>query len=225
MKNDRIQDCLYTAAFRDQYDRKADSITEWMVELIRDKKNGKHDRDNAILEIIHVEKDSKELSGFEYFGVDCVIQSDKIHVSVYLSDEFSDYDHLKINRCIYVAIRHNIENKDGFKCGQDNKYDDLDDLIKSYDIEEWIKIVSERITSDSEIDSYVRSITYVAKERELEVFDVIEQVLKQALFNNNSDMMYKAVHDIETAKIIQKTRMALRDGIQKYKWNFKERWI
>jgi len=86
-------------------------------------------------------------------------------------------------------------------------------------------MVAQYILSDIEIDSYVKSIMYVAKKQNKSVLEVIEQVIKRAFFGNNSEFMKESLKNDETKFIINNVRTVLREKLKEYYPNLKEKWL
>jgi hypothetical protein len=64
------------------------------------------------------------------------------------------------------------------------------------------------------MDSYVKSIIYVAKKRKVPYGQVIEDVLDRALFNNNEKIKQKMLENKEIQNIVQNIKTRLSEKIQ-----------
>ena len=223
--SESLKDCIKVFAFRNKYDIRANDVVRKIFDRIKNNKMGEFGEKDIWVEI---SRQKIHKTTWENFYINAYTKNDKIYITVFLNDDFSKKDYQKLNYVLYEAIRHELEHLDDFIEGKkpDEKYVQLyHDLRNQHDIKEHIEMVSQYILSDVEIDSYVKSIVYVAKKQNKSVLEVIEQIIKRAFFGNNSEVMLEAMGDSETRGIIERTRKILRDKLKEYYPKFKEKWL
>jgi len=220
-----LERCLKVFAFRNKYDMMSNDIVSVIFDKIKtNPSNQIFSYDNIQVEI------NKEFinSTFENFHIEAFSENNVIHLIISLNNDFSEKDYQRLNFVLYEVIRHELEHVDKFTQGKfpNEEYVKLyNSLIENQNAKERAQKVSQYILSDVEVDSYVKSIMYVAKKQNKSVLEVIEQVIKRAFFNNNSKLMERELKDDEIFGIIESTRKILRGKLKEYYPNFKEKWL
>lgn len=223
--NTILKDCLRVFAFRNKYDIKANDIVRQIFDRVKNNAFGETSIDNVWIEI--AKSDSLKKT-FDNFHISAKTENDKIYVNIFLTSDFSKSDYQKFNYILYEVIRHELEHVDKYETGirPDEKYVELyNNLMYFNDLVEHAQMVSDYVLSDTEIDSYVKSIMYTAKKQNKSAYEIIDMVIKRAFFNNDSEKMKVGMKNKEIASIIEKTRKELRDKIREYYPNFKEKWL
>jgi hypothetical protein len=220
-----LQDCLKSFAFRNEYDIRANDVSRKILDRIKNDNIGEFTEGNILVEIIRQKITN---STFENFYVGAITKNDSIYVNVILDDGFSSKDYQRFVFTIYEVLRHELEHLDKYIMGKkpDEKYVQLyHDLRSSHSNEERVEMVAQYILSDTEIDSYVKSIMYVAKKQNKSAIEVIEQVIKRAFFGNDSQLMQEAMKNPGSVSIIDNVRKILKSKLVEYYPTFKEKWL
>lgn len=220
-----MQDCLRLFAFRNKYDLQSNNIARKIFEMVRNNRFGEFSEGNVWIEIaIH----NFQNPTFENFHVSATTKNSNIYISIFLNNDFSSKDYQRFNFIIYDVLRHELEHFDKYIMGKypDEEYVQLyNDLRSSHTNEEHVEMIAQYILSDTEIDSYIKSIMYVAKKQKKSALDVVEQVIKRAFFGNNSELMKEMMENSKIVEIINKVRKALKDKLMEYYPVFKEKWV
>ncbi len=212
-------------SFRNKYDVKSNEIAKRIFEMVKMRQYGSLVEENISVRIYNEETKDKT---FENFHINADAINDTIHIDINLSDDFSGKDYQKFNLAIYEALRHELEHVDRYVNGKrpDDKYFQLYDAARqNVPLDKHIELVADYILSDTEIDSYFKSIMYIAKKQNKSALEVIEQVIKRAFFNNDSDLMKKVMENKSLISIIDNVRMVLRNKIKEYYPSFREKWL
>jgi len=223
--NENLQDCLRSFAFRNKYDLMANIISRKIFERVKNNNMGEFSDQNVWIEISR--ENIKNLT-FENFHVGAVTKNDKIYVNIFLNDDFSSKDYQRFNFVIYDVLRHELEHLDKYIMGKrpDEKYVQLYNDLRSFHTDkEHVEMIAQYILSNVELDSYVKSIMYVAKKQNKSALEVIEQVIKRAFFGNDSKVMKELLKNPKTVLIIDNVRNALKNKLKEYYPVFKEKWI
>ena len=194
--------------------------------MVKNKRFGEYSKDEIWIELVNV-KNVLSLT-FDNFSVKAVTKDDSIYLTILINDAFSELDYPSLNYVLYEVIRHELEHKDRFILNKrpDAKYVELyNKLMSNMSLEEHTGTISEYILSETEIDSYIKSIMYVAKKQKVSAYDVIEQVIKRAFFNNDSKLMLEGIENSRIKSLVEKTREELRHKIREYYPRFKETWL
>jgi hypothetical protein len=224
-KNNTLQDCLRYFAFRNKYDAMANLIAREIFERVKHNNTGEFLEKNIL---INITKGKLIDPTFENFHVSAFARNDKVHLNISLDDDFSSKDYQRFNFVIYDVLRHELEHLNKYVMGKypDEEYVKLYyDLKSKHTLKEHIEMVSRYILSDTEIDSYVKSIMYVAKKQNKSALEVIEQVIKRAFFGNNSEVMEEVMRDAELSKIINDVKLKLKNKLKEYYHEFREKWL
>jgi hypothetical protein len=224
-KTGTLQDCLKSFSFRNKYDMQANNVARKILYRVKNGNIGEFSEGNIWVEIVRQKIVNPT---FENFDVNAICNNDSIYINIILNDNFSVKDYQRFNFVIYDVLRHELEHLDKYVMGKrpDEKYVELyNDLKASHPIEEHINLVSQYILSETEIDSYVKSIMYVAKKQNKSALEVIEQVLKRAFFGNNKALMQELEKNPKIALIIDNVRSVLKNKLKEYYPVFKERWL
>lgn len=221
-----IKDCIYAFSFRNKYDIISNDVARYIFDLVKNKKFGEYSKDDIWIEIAKIDKLNKLT--FDNFSIKAVTKNGSIYLSIFINDDFNETDYQNFNYVLYEVIRHELEHKDSFILNKrpDSKYVEMyNKLLSNMDLEEHAETISEYILSDTEIDAYVKSIMYVAKKQKVSTYDIIEQVIKRAFFNNNSNSMLEGIKNSKIKSLVEKTRDGLRAKIIEYYPKFKEQWL
>ena len=227
-EDNALKDCIRRFAFRNKYDIQSNDIVNKIFDRIKNNKMDEFEENNIYVKVDYQDYQKISHLTFENFYIDAFTDDSGIHINILLSQNFSNKDYQKLNFNLYEAIRHELEHLDNFIAGKtpDEKYIQLyRDLRNKHDIKEHVEMVAQYILSDVEIDSYIKSIMYIAKKQNTPVLEVIEQVIKRAFFGNDSEHMKEAFKDPEIKGIIERTRELLRNKLKEYYPKFKEKWL
>jgi len=223
---DVLSDEIYREAFRNTYDLFANNITKRIFKLVEKLKD-----DNDIIEfnklepplivVIKIRLVSAEDIKLNYktFGVSSrYIYPEEnegvgeIQINVFLVDNFSKNDFVKIYYVIYEVTRHELEH---YYKSKNKKHPDKN-YISQFDNSDLV-VFSEKMKNymlnPIEIDSYARSIVYVAKKQKIAFGAVIENVLFRAFFNNDENLKNEGYKNKIIIKNIDETREALEKRI------------
>ena len=220
--------CIRIFAFRNKYDILANRVAEWIFSLIKNGNLGEYIYDNIHVDISNSEKETH--LNFNNFKIGAECRGNDIQIDIFLKSDFSKSDYQSFNYVLYEVIRHELEHQDRFILGKNPD----DEYVKTYDqlmndsglkLEEHSELIAKYILSDSEIDSYVKSIMYVAKKQKRSAIEIIEQVLNRAFFNNNEKLMTDGTKNDRIVSLVEKTRNVLRNKLVEYYPKFKEKWI
>lgn len=221
------KECVYLFAYRNKYDVLSNEAVSWIFDLLKNGKFGSHTRNMFLVEI--KKANIKEFpSTFDNFKLDAKSANGIVYISILISEEFAKSDYQSFNYAIYETVRHELEHVDKFvhdKKPDGNYVDIYRKLLLGVDLEEHVDLVSQYILSDVELDSYLKSIMYVAKKEKISAIDVIERVLNRAFFNNDPKLLIKGNEDSNIKSIVEKTRQCLRGGLAKFYPKFKEVWL
>ena len=206
----------------------SNEVVSKIFDLLKNKKLGSYNIDNFVVEITRAK--IKDIPGtFDNFKIDAKTTEDFIvYVSILINEDFSELDYQSLNYALYEVIRHELEhiNKLTLDKKPDGNYVDIyNQLLFVVDLEEHVNLVSQYILSEVEFDSYLRSIIYAAKKQKRSAIEVIEQVLKRAFFNNNTELMTEGNKNENIKAIVEETRQVLRKGLVRFNPKFKEMWL
>lgn len=233
-----IENCLYKIAYRNEYDMLANEIAKEI--FLNIKQNRTIDflinKQNFVIKV-QVQNTGKE-SSYDAFDIKAdmldfphgVNKRPEMIINIFLDNDFVSGDYQNFNYVLYEVIRHELEHYYKYSLGTypDDDYKKLySELInlKNKNLEEHIKLVSEYILSETEIDSYVKSIMYVAKKQHKPVTDIIEQVIKRAFFNNDPELARKSVGNKTIIDMLNYTRKKLIGKLKEFYPRFREVWI
>lgn len=222
---DILQDCLMSFAFRNKYDVQSNDLVRKIFDRIKNNRTGEFSEDGIWVEI---SRQKIRKPTFENFYVGAITKNGRIYISIFLDKDFSEKDYQRMNFVLYEVIRHELEHFDKFVMGEkpDEEYVQLyNDLRSKHNIKEHVELVAKYILSPTEIDSYVKSIIYVAKKQKKLAIEVIEMVIKRAFFGNDSVTMADALRDMEIKVVVSGVREKLRGKIREYYPSFKEEWL
>jgi hypothetical protein len=150
-----------------------------------------------------------------------------IYFDILLDVSFSNKNYTQINNEIYEGARHEVEHISNFKLEKnpDNGYKYLLNSLMGIDKKNlnsvssmlnYIKLVSQYITSEDELTAYSRSILYAAKKQNRNAGEVISQVFNRAFFNNNRKYMLLVKDNEEAQKMINNTRESIMSKIREF---------
>jgi len=222
--NIKINDCLKVFAFRNKYSLRANDLVRKIFDRIKNDRMGEFGEEDIWVEI---RRQKIPHSTFENFYVDANTKNDKIYLVIFLDHGFSEKDYQKLNFVLYEIIRHELEHVGKFSMDKkpDGKYVQLYyDLRNNNDIHDHVRMISQYILSDTEIDSYAKSIMYVAKKQNKSVLEIVDQVIKRAFFGNDSKIMVEVMQNKEMKNIVEYTKNKLKEKIKEYFPTFKETW-
>ena len=222
-----IENCIRVFSYRNKHDLLSNEIVRWIFDLVKNEKQGEYFKDNIWIEIVKT-KHKIPKSTFDNFNIRAETKNEKIYISIFIYDEFSEKDYKNFNYILYEIARHELEHIDRFVLNKrpDEKYVEIyNRLLSSVDLEEHAELVSQYILSNTEIDSYVKSIMYVSKKQNVSALDIIEKVLKRAFFNNDSELMKQGMNNSNIRILMEKTRNALKNKIIEYYPRFEEKWL
>ena len=225
-----IENIIKCVAFRNKYDLLSNDVAKKIFDVI---KNNYGTRTNA--------KDSFYEKQEEEYVVDYLIQfvnRDDIKTNIkarfYYPDEITD-PYVDINICIglnfteqdlerlywklYESIRHEYEHFNKYLKGfyPDQEYDKLVEALDNLNLSdiEKAQIAAKYILDPIEIDSYAKSIMYVAKKRKIPYLYVIEDVIDRVIFSNDKDIKNRMLKNKEIGIIMEDVRGGLVGRINK----------
>jgi hypothetical protein len=233
-----FRDCLNIIAYRNKYDLASNQLTREIFDRVTSTKDGLIVTYENVVVNVKVDVVDK-VSSFENFDLSATTAIDVtksiqpvIDIHVALSKDFESKDYSHFYFALYEVIRHEIEHYHKYVI---DSHPDKD-YIQTYqelmnikspekDLLRHIQLVSKYILSDAEIDSYARSIVYVAKKQKVTPSQVMDQIFKRAFFNNNTEWIKIATNDINIWNVVELTQKTLWDRIKTLYPNFKEKWL
>lgn len=232
-----IQDCLYKIAYRNKFDILANQFVKKIFSRIKNRLSSfiLNEKEVKILFNVTI----KDFSAFRNFamGAEFKVQPNNteniptLSINLIVNKEFSKTDYQDLNYCLYEVIRHELEHYNKISIG---KYPDKD-YIETYkalttstpefDLKKHVEVVAKYILSGTEVDSFAKSIVYVAKKQNKSALEVIQQVFNRAFFNNNRDLLKQAQGNKEIMKVVEDTEKLLMERIKHFYPKFKEKWL
>jgi len=226
-----IENILKFASFRNKYDLLSNNVARKIFDSIKEKYLNRINTNGSFFE---KDEDCKEYT-IDFF-VKFIDSTDMkrevkarfyypegktepfIDIRILIGLNFSKQDFERLYWHLYEFIRHEYEHFDGYKKGlwPDEEYIktmlSLDKMNLS-DVER-IKLVSKYILDPIEIDSYAKSIMYVAKKRKTPYGQVVQDVLNRVLFNNDENIKNRMTQNQAINTIINGIEKRLVDRIK-----------
>ena len=142
-----------------------------------------------------------------------------VDVRIRFGRYFSEQDFERFHWFLYETIRHEYEHFNKYLKGfwPDDEYRKIVEDMKQLglsDIEK-AKVISRYMLHYIEIDSYVKSIIYVAKKRKVPCSSVIWDILDRFLFENNKATQERMMNNPEISQIVNDIKDGLLGKIQK----------
>ena len=226
--NSNVIDCLRAIAYRNKYDVIANSTSQEIFKraIINDEfAFDLYPFDNAVMKIRYGKNESIEsATAFDIKAYSQLIDDvAEIVINIKSKDSFSDKDYENFIYVLYEVVRHELEHAENFYQGKypDESYRELyDKIFKGFPdnldgFAEHVDLISRYITCDEEIDSYAKSIYYIAKKRKVNVDEIIRQVFNRAFFNNRIEMGQLANDNPALSDKIEFARKTLEERINK----------
>jgi hypothetical protein len=227
-----IAGILKTASFRNKYDLFSNTVSRKIFEMIKDKLPSKVNFKDSFYE---KEEESKEEYTVDFYvkfndaydkKVDIKAKfyypdqqtEPFIDIRIYLRMDFSDDDFERFHWYLYECVRHEYEHFDKYIKGfwPDKRYDEIIESLNTLNLSdiEKAKLVSELMLHYIEIDSYVKSIMYVAKKRKIPYGYVIQDILNRLFFNNDKNIEKRMLQNQEVSQIINEIKNRLIERIR-----------
>lgn len=228
-----IEDCLNVISYRNRYDMIANEATRKILKEIKSISNTDINVDFNVEGIAFVisikigDTGHTEFNSYPFIVKTKADYSGIIYFDILLDPLFSRKNYTQINNEIYEGARHEVEHISNFKLNKkpDSGYKyllnslmgiDKDNLNSISSMLNYIRLVSQYITSEGELTAYSRSILYAAKKQKRDIGEVISQVFNRAFFNNNREYMLLVKDNEEAQKMINKTREAIMSKIREF---------
>lgn len=196
-----IEKILKTASFRNKYDLFSNALARKIFEMVQDKLLSRTNFKDSFYE--HEENgeeytidfyvkfndtyNSKIDIGSKFYYPDEKTEP-YIDIRIYLGRDFSVDDFERFHWYLYESIRHEYEHFDKYIKGfyPDKRYEEIISSLNTLNLSpiEKARLISELILHPIEIDSYAKSIMYVAKKRKTPYGYVIRDILDRLLFDN-----------------------------------------
>ena len=238
MKIYSIQDCLLKIAYRNEYDLIANDMVQKIFNKIKTNlESFVLLEDNLELHLnINKEEGVDSYKNFDLTAHTETIPYDvefvpKMIINLVVNEEFSKNDYQDLNFSLYEVIRHELEHyyKYILEKHPDEEYKrTYRSLLSSRakeDLQKHVNLVSKYILSEIEIDSYARSIIYVAKKQNKNAMEVIQQVFNRAFFNNDRELVKLAQENQEIMAVVNNAKNKLAKRIGMFYPKFKEIWL
>lgn len=224
---------LKAASFRNKYDLFSNEISGKIFKIIKDKLSSKTNFKDSFHE---KEEESKEEYAVDFYvkfsdtydnKVDIKAKfyySDQqtepfIEIRIYLRTDFSENDFERFHWYLYECVRHEYEHFDKYIRGfwPDKRYDEIIESLNTINLSdtEKAKLISELLLHYIEIDSYAKSIMYVAKKRKIPYGYVIRDILNRLFFNNDKNIKKRMLQNQEVSQIIDEIKNRLIERIRK----------
>jgi hypothetical protein len=235
---DVLTDEIYREAFRNTYDLLANDITRQIFEFIKASKDNTHneiefDKLNppCIVDIkIKYTNDEDVKLNYIDFGITSRYHYPEVNdgigeiqINIFLSSNFSQKNFTKIYYVVYEVVRHEMEhyykskNKQYPNDDYSTMFDESDPLIFSEQVKNYI-------LNPIEIDSYARSIVYVAKKQKKSFFSVLENVILRIFFKNDENIKEEWCKNPSILKNVDDTRDVLTKRIEEIYPRITEVW-
>jgi len=182
--NSTIHSCLLKIAYRNQYDVLSNVIVREIFQklIIAQEFFVMVEKENVIVRVRagkNGKEDGKTTDKTNFnFTINAhtrpqIDEMTEISIGVDFKNGFSKNDYSSFNFSLYEAIRHEIERAHQFNIGKypDESYKEKQDNMfinfttDANGLSKHIQSVSDYISSNEEIESYARSIMYVAKKQ------------------------------------------------------------
>ena len=231
MKILTIENILKFASFRNKYDLLSNNVARKIFDSIKEKYLNRINTKDSFFE---KDEDGKEYTvDFFVKFIDSIDIKREVKARFYYPEgqtepfidirilvglNFSKQDFERLYWYLCESIRHEYEHFDGYKKGlwPDEEYIktmlSLDKMNLS-DVER-IKLVSKYMLDPIEIDSYAKSIMYVAKKRKTPYGQVVQDVLNRVLFNNDENIKNRMTQNQAINTIINGIEKRLVDRIK-----------
>lgn len=222
-----IENILKIASFRNKYDLFSNNVAQKVFEMMQGKLLSKTNFKDSFCE---TEEETKEEYVVDFYvklndaytkKIDIrsrfYYPDEKIEpyidIRIYLGPDFSENDFERFHWFLYESIRHEYEHFDKYIKGfwPDNRYEQIISSLNELNLSdiEKARLISELMLHPIEIDSYVKSIMYVAKKRKIPYGHVIRDILNRLLFNNDKNIEIRMTRKQEINQIINKTENRL----------------
>ena len=204
MKILSVEGILKFASYRNKYDLLSNNIARKIFEMIKNNYENKANIKESFYEEIENNNDKMEQYTIDVSvkfntGINRKIQIDSkfdypygqvepiIDIKILLNKDFTKQDIERSYWWIYDSVRHEYEHFDKYL---DNFLPDEEyyktiqslDKLNLQDIEK-AKLIARYVLNPAEIDSYAKSIMYVAKKRKIPYGFVINDIIERALFS------------------------------------------
>lgn len=218
---------LKTASFRNKYDLFSNIVSRKIFEMVKDKLLSKTNFKDSFCE---KEEDSQEEYTIDFYVKFNDAYDNKIDVKskfyypdkqtepfidirIYLRMDFAENDFERLHWYLYESVRHEYEHFNKYIRGfwPDKRYDEIIlslNTLNLSDIEK-AKLISELMLHSIEIDSYAKSIMYVAKKRKIPYGYVIQDILHRLFFNNDKNIEKRMLQNQDVNKIIEEIKNKL----------------
>lgn len=141
-----------------------------------------------------------------------------IDIKIVLGLSFSEDDMERLYWHLYEAIRHEYEHYDKYtqNLWPDEEYKKTIEALKNLNLPdmEKVKLVSKLILHPIEIDSFARSIMYVAKKRKISYGYVMRDILNRILFHEDKNIKNRMLQNPEMKEMIDNVENRLINRIK-----------
>lgn len=141
-----------------------------------------------------------------------------VDIKINIGLDFSQLDLERLYWKLYEVIRHEYEHFDKYLKGfyPDEQYSETIERLKQFNLNyvDKANLISQYMLDPIEIDSYARSIVYVAKKRKTPYAYVIDDILNRALFGSDEDVKRKMLENKEIGKIAENIKNGLAKRIR-----------
>lgn len=202
-----VEKILRIAAYRNKYDLLSNNVAKRIFEAIKSNYQSRINIGNSFL--YEQNEENKEEYFIDFF-VKFINSKDikrdikakfyypegktepYIDIKIMIGLNFSEQDMERLYWYLYESIRHEYEHFDKYARGflPDEEYKRIVGALSKMNLSdvEKIKLISKYILHPIEIDSFAKSIMYVAKKRKIPYGHVIRDVLNRVLFNDDEDV-------------------------------------
>jgi len=224
---------LNKLSFRNEFDILSNEISKEIFNLFKSNLNRNTDTSLKIKDYNIILKTYLDNSNKLKFGVYNIVASfnypsilnktENISVIIKYNSYFSSKHFQQFYYNVYEVVRHELEHYHKYNKGFWPE-DDYNNNFEDKNIEEKSNQVRNYILSSTEIDSYIRSIVYLAKKRQVEYNIVMDDILNRILFNNDKNIKDKYRDNKVINKNIQEIKNTLQYNIEKIYPNLREVW-
>jgi len=223
-----IETALKIFAFRNKYDILSNKVASKIFGAIKNRIDNKINFEDSILDqeciidfsVSFNKEYSKKMEVKAVFT--CPFEKNNeqgieanIDIKIYLKADFAKHDLERLYYRIYEAVRHEYEHFDKYLKEEmpSDEYKEIFESLEKINLEDINKarLIAKYILDPIEIDSYAKSIMYIAKKRGIPYSAIIDDIIKRAMFSDNNDIEEKMNRNTEVVNLIKQ----VKDGLIK----------